>query len=57
MKLVLIFFGVFGGGTGSNKYWENCTFNSVQTNTYRDRIQDLTDIVVESWAKSFIILI
>ena len=42
------YFGVCGGGAGSNKYWENGTFNSAQTNSCKYRIQILTDIVVES---------
>ncbi|ELS01942.1 arylsulfatase regulator (Fe-S oxidoreductase) [Xenococcus sp. PCC 7305] len=46
------YFGVCGGGAGSNKYWENGTFNSAQTNSCRYRIQILTDIVVESLENS-----
>jgi uncharacterized protein len=40
------YFGVCGGGTGSNKYWENGTFASTETNACRHRIKTLTDVVV-----------
>jgi uncharacterized protein len=40
------YFGVCGGGAGSNKYWENGTFNSTQTQACRYRTQILTDIVL-----------
>ncbi|MGK7948841.1 MAG: cyclophane-forming radical SAM/SPASM peptide maturase GrrM/OscB [Xenococcaceae cyanobacterium] len=46
------YFGICGGGAGSNKYWENGTFNSAQTNSCRYRIQILTDIVVDSLENS-----
>ncbi len=46
------YFGICGGGAGSNKYWENGTFNSAETNTCRYRIKILTDIVLESLENS-----
>ena len=46
------YFGMCGGGSGSNKYWENGTFNSTETRACRYRIQLLTDIVVELLEKS-----
>ena len=42
------YFGVCGGGTGSNKYWENGTFASTETSACRHRIMAVTDIVVEA---------
>ena len=46
------YFGVCGGGAGSNKYWENGTFNSAQTQACRYRIQAITDVVVEALENS-----
>lgn len=40
------YFGLCGGGAGSNKYWENGTFNSAETQACRDRIQIITDVVL-----------
>jgi uncharacterized protein len=42
------YFGVCGGGTGSNKYWENGTFDSTETSACRHRIMAITDIVVDA---------
>ncbi len=42
------YFGVCGGGAGSNKYWENGTFDSTETSACRHRIKAVTDIVVEA---------
>ena len=42
------YFGVCGGGTGSNKYWENGTFASTETSACRHRIMAVTDIVVDA---------
>ena len=42
------YFGVCGGGTGSNKYWENGTFDSTETSACRHRIKTVTDIVVRA---------
>jgi uncharacterized protein len=42
------YFGVCGGGAGSNKYWENGTFDSSETNACRHRIKTVTDIVVQA---------
>ncbi|GBF79800.1 cyclophane-forming radical SAM/SPASM peptide maturase GrrM/OscB [Aphanothece sacrum] len=47
------YFGVCGGGAGSNKYWENGSFNSAQTNACRYRIQIVTDIVLNALEQSF----
>jgi uncharacterized protein len=42
------YFGVCGGGAGSNKYWENGTFRSAQTNACYNRIQVVTDVVLDA---------
>ena len=42
------YFGVCGGGTGSNKYWENGTFASTETSACRHRIKTVTDILVDA---------
>ena len=42
------YFGLCGGGAGSNKYWENDTFNSTETQACRYRIKILTDVVVSA---------
>ncbi|HAC62582.1 MAG TPA: GRRM system radical SAM/SPASM domain protein [Cyanothece sp. UBA12306] len=47
------YFGVCGGGAGSNKYWENGSFNSTETQACRYRIKLITDIVLEELEKSF----
>jgi uncharacterized protein len=46
------YFGVCGGGAGSNKYWENGTFNSAETNACQYRIKIITDVIVEALEKS-----
>jgi uncharacterized protein len=46
------YFGICGGGAGSNKYWENGTFASMETQCCRYRIQILTDILVNAIEKS-----
>ena len=40
------YFGLCGGGAGSNKYWENGTFNSTETKACRYRIKVITDVVL-----------
>jgi uncharacterized protein len=40
------YFGVCGGGAGSNKYWENGTLNSGQTMACRYRVQIITDVIL-----------
>ncbi len=40
------YFGLCGGGAGSNKYWENGTFNSVETQACRYRIKAIADLVI-----------
>ncbi len=42
------YFGVCGGGAGSNKYWENGTFDSAATNACNYRIKVVTDIVLDA---------
>ena len=46
------YFGICGGGAGSNKYWENGSFNSTETQACRYRIKILTDVVASSLEKS-----
>ncbi len=41
------YFGVCGGGAGSNKYWENGTFASAETNACTYRIKVITDLVLD----------
>ena len=47
------YFGVCGGGAGSNKYWENGTFSCTETQACQYRIQIVTDIVLEKLEQSF----
>jgi uncharacterized protein len=47
------YFGVCGGSACSNKYWENGTFNSAETNACKYRIQMITDLVLDELEKSF----
>jgi uncharacterized protein len=42
------YFGLCGGGAGSNKYWENGTFNCAETQACKYRIKILTDVVVDA---------
>ncbi len=46
------YFGICGGGAGSNKYWENGSFNSSETQACRYRIKILTDVVVTALENS-----
>lgn len=46
------YFGACGGGAGSNKYWENGSFNSTETKACRYRIQIITDIVLAGLEQS-----
>jgi uncharacterized protein len=46
------YFGICGGGAGSNKYWENGTFASMETQACRYRIKILTDVLVSAIEKS-----
>ncbi|MGK7876513.1 MAG: cyclophane-forming radical SAM/SPASM peptide maturase GrrM/OscB [Xenococcaceae cyanobacterium] len=41
------YFGVCGGGSGSNKYWENGTFRSAETMACKYYEKVVTDIVLE----------
>jgi uncharacterized protein len=40
------YFGLCGGGAGSNKYWENGSFDSTETQACRFRIQAVADVVL-----------
>lgn len=42
------YFGVCGGGAGSNKYWENGTFRSAETNACKNRVKVVTDVVLDA---------
>ncbi len=42
------YFGVCGGGAGSNKYWENGTFRSAETNACYNRVKVVTDVVLSA---------
>ena len=42
------YFGICGGGAGSNKFWENGSFNSSETQACRYRIKILTDVIVDT---------
>jgi uncharacterized protein len=46
------YFGVCGGGAGSNKYWENGTFASAETNACNYRIKIITDLVLDELENS-----
>jgi uncharacterized protein len=46
------YFGLCGGGAGSNKYWENGTFNSSETWACRYRIKAIADVVLEGLENS-----
>ncbi len=46
------YFGLCGGGAGSNKYWENGSFNSTETMACRYRIQDVADVVLTAFEQS-----
>jgi len=47
------YFGLCGGGAGSNKYWENGTFNSAVTMACTYRNQIITDVVLGQLESSF----
>lgn len=47
------YFGVCGGGAGSNKYWENGTFRSTQTHTCRYRNQIIPDLILTELEKTY----
>ena len=47
------YFGVCGGGAGSNKYWENGGFNTTETQACRYRTKIVTDVVLEVLEDSF----
>ena len=47
------YFGVCGGGAGSNKFWENGTFASSETNACKYRIKLVTDLVLAELENSW----
>lgn len=47
------YFGVCGGGAGSNKYWENGTFSSTETHACRYRTQIITDVILDELEKIY----
>jgi uncharacterized protein len=48
------YFGVCGGGASSNKYWENGTFRSAETNACKNRIKVVTDVVLDALEAGFV---
>ena len=46
------YFGLCGGGAGSNKYWEKGTFNCAETMACRYRIKEVADVVIEAFENS-----
>lgn len=40
------YFGVCGGGAGSNKYWEHGSFDATETQACRYRVKLTTDVVL-----------
>ena len=46
------YFGLCGGGSGSNKYWENGTFSSAETMACKYYEKIITDIVLEGFENS-----
>ena len=46
------YFGICGGGAGSNKYWENGTFNCAETLACRYRIKEVAEVVIDSFERS-----
>lgn len=46
------YFGLCGGGAGSNKYWEKGTFNCSETQACRYRVKAIADIVIEGLENS-----
>ena len=46
------YFGVCGGGAGSNKYWENGSFRGTETQACRYRTKVVTDIILEAFERT-----
>lgn len=46
------YFGLCGGGAGSNKYWEHGRFDGTETQACRYRIQLVADVVLEGMEKA-----
>ena len=42
------YFGLCGGGAGSNKFWENGSFDSTETQACRFRIKEVAEVVIEA---------
>ena len=40
------YFGLCGGGAGSNKFWENGSFNSTETQACRYRIKEVAEVAI-----------
>ncbi len=47
------YFGLCGGGAGSNKYWETGSFRSSETQACRYRIKTVADVVMAGLERSF----
>ena len=41
------YFGICGGGTGSNKYWETGSFRATETQACRYRIKHVADVMMD----------
>jgi len=46
------YFGLCGGGAGSNKFWEQGTFDCAETLACQLRIKTIADVVMENLEKS-----
>ena len=47
------YFGLCGGGAGSNKYWETGSFRSSETQACRYRVKTVADVVMAGLERSF----
>ncbi|MFQ4141898.1 hypothetical protein [Chlorogloeopsis sp. ULAP02] len=50
------YFGVCGGRTSSNQYWEQGTFTCIEINACRYRIKEVTDNAIENRYRSIFII-
>ena len=46
------YFGLCGGGAGSNKYWETGSFRSSETQACRYRVKTVADVVMAGLERS-----
>jgi uncharacterized protein len=46
------YFGLCGGGAGSNKFWENGSFASTETQACQFRIKEVAEVVIEALENS-----